>query len=881
MQCFKLIVRYILLGSISFLASCGDGGGGGGGIVAELDPFLPGGKFTLSGKIVVPAVATVDSDTNDLNAPFASNDTPNEASTIGNPITLGGYVNVAGTGEPGRSQVAGDRDDYYRVELLAGQVVTLLVSDFQTADADLYLYDSSGQNIVDFSVGVDQIESLTVAADGVYFVNPYAFSGASNYVLVIGNIQITSVGGGLRLSDDFVSGQAVVRYDTSLSQRQALSGQNQSFSSIASRSGFRISAGAPDREMLLELDAAVLPLAAKTSQPTPADTKVQSFRNAEDRAKWETLMAIKALRKDSFIKYAEPNYILKASAIPNDEFYVLQWHYPLINLPAAWDLETGNANVIVAVIDTGVLLNHPDLQGQLVAGYDFISGAISGDGDGIDANPDDPGDGGGSQPSSFHGTHVAGTIAAATNNSRGIAGIAWGAKIMPLRVLGIGGGTSYDIRQAVLFAAGLANDSGGVPAQRADIINLSLGGGSFSQLDQDVYTAARNAGVIIVAAAGNEETAMLSYPASYSGVISVSAVDPEHQLAYYSNFGTTIDIAAPGGDARSDRDGDGYPDGVLSTSGDDSSGSISFNYIFQQGTSMAAPHVAGVIALMKSANSNITPDIIDQQLIAGNLTDDIGTPGRDNSFGYGLLNAQKAVTAALTLGGSPPPDNPMLGVTPMSLNFDTVTTVIEITTQNTSSGNLQLTSISANQPWITVTPVSIDGNSLGTYRVTVDRSSLADGIYSGEITAQSSVNTVNIPVFVSVNTTGASGDVGYIYVLLIDTDTGTSIDEISPPAVSGTYSFTFSNVPAGTYEILAGTDSDNDFFICDPGEACGIYPSIDQPIQLDVSADESNLDFPIGYIVALPSLNRNGNEGIEPDRDISRRAIKPSNAIAR
>ena len=283
---------------------------------------------------------------------------------------------------------------------------------------------------------------------------------------------------------------------------------------------------------------------------------------------------------------------------------------------------------------------------------------------------------------------------------------------------------------------------------------------------------------------------------------------------------------------------------------------------------------------MKSANSNITPDIVDQQLIAGNLTDDIGSPGRDNSFGYGLLNAQKAVTAALNLGGSPPPDNPMLGVTPVSLNFETVTTAIEITAQNTSSGNLQLTSISANQPWIAVTPVSIDSSNLGTYRVTVDRSSLADGIYSGEITAQSSVNTVNIPVFVSVSTTGANGDVGYIYVLLIDTDTGNSIDEISPPAVSGTYSFTFSNVPAGTYEILAGTDFNNDFFICDPGEACGAYPTIDQPTQFNVSADESNLDFPIGYIVALPSLSANDNEGSVSEHGISRQAIKPSNAIA-
>jgi len=872
---FFLPIRHIILiGSIAFLASCG--GGGGGGASADPVPSPPGGKFTLSGKIVAPAVVAVDSDTNDVNAPYESNDTPNEASTIANPITLGGYVNVAGTGEPGRSQVAGDRDDYYRVKLLAGQVITMLVSDFQTSDLDLYLYDSN-QQFVDASLGVSEVESLRVAVDGVYFVNPYASSGASNYVLVIGDTEIASAGGSLRLSNDFVPGQAIVRYDMNIALAQS-----RSVDSMALNNGFYIRAGAPDRQLLLELDPAALPLAAKAYQQAPADTKVQSFRNAEDRAKWETLMAIKALRKDPAVVYAEPNYILKASVIPNDEFYALQWHYPLINLPAAWDLEIGNASIIVAVIDTGVLLNHPDLQGQLVAGYDFIRGTNSGDGDGIDSNPDDPGDGGGGLPSSFHGTHVSGTIAAATNNNdRGVAGVAPGARIMPLRTLGTGGGTSYDIRQAVLYAAGLANDSGGVPAQRADIINLSLGGGPHSQLDQEVYTAARNAGVIIVAAAGNSSTSQPSYPAAYTGVISVSAVDLERRLAPYSNFGTAIDIAAPGGDTSSDKNADGLPDGVLSTLADDSAGPISFIYGFYQGTSMAAPHVAGVIALMKSANSNITPDIVDQQLIAGNLTDDIGTPGRDNSFGYGLLNAQKAVTAAFTLGGAPPPDNPMLGVTPMSLNFDAVTTAIEITAQNTSSGTLQLTSISANQPWITVTQVSIDGSNLGTYRVAIDRSNLADGIYSGQITAQSSVNTVNISVIVSVSTTGASSDVGYIYVLLIDSDTGTLIDEISPPAANGTYSFTFSNVPAGTYEIIAGSDFDNDFFICDSGEACGIYLTIDQPTQLDVSVDESNLDFPINYIVELPSLNASGNEGSKPEPGISRRAIQSSNAIAR
>ncbi len=808
------------------------------------------GIFNISGIISAPVIVAVDSDTNDSLAPHSSNDTPALAQTIANPITLGGYVNLPGTGEPGRSQASGDIDDYYRVNLLADQTITMLVSDFQTNDADLNLFNGAGQ-FVAASLETGQVESIVVPADGEYLVNARAFSGASNYVLVIGNTGITGVGS-LRTAYEFIPGQAIVRYDESLAQHQGLVAE-----SIASRQESRIRAGVSGRQMLLELNMQNnLPVKPNQAGATGQAEGI-SFRSDRDRAKWETLMAIKAMRKDPLVVYAEPNYIVEPTAIPNDTAFVAQWHYPLINLPGAWDLTTGDPGVIVAVIDTGVLLNHPDLQGQLVAGYDFISlSSISGDGDGIDPNPDDPGDG---PPSSFHGTHVSGTIAAASNNAVGVAGVAWNARIMPLRVLGAGGGTAYDVGQAVLYAAGLPNDSGTVPAQPADIINLSLGGGPFSQNSQDIYTAARQAGVIIVAAAGNDASSQLSYPASYDGVISVSAVDTERRLAPYSSFGNAIDVAAPGGNTRVDLNGDGFPDGVLSTGGDDSSGSTVFIYRFFNGTSMASPHVAGVIALMKSVNGNLTPAIIDQQLALGTLTDDIGVAGRDNSFGYGLINAQKAVTTALNLIGAPPPDNPILGVTPASLNFNTVTTNIEITAQNISTGNLQLNSITSGDTWITIVPGNIDANSLGTYLVTVNRTGLADGIYSGRITAQSTAGMIDISVIMSVGNTSIGGDVGFVYLLLIDADTGDVVDQLTPAASNGVYAYNFSNVVAGSYGLIAGTDADNDLSICDAGEACGAYLAIDQPIQFDVNGDLSDLNFPIGYIVALPAAAATGD----------------------
>ncbi len=233
------------------------------------------------------------------------------------------------------------------------------------------------------------------------------------------------------------------------------------------------------------------------------------------------------------------------------------------------------------MIDTGVVLRHPDLQGQLVAGYDFIrdrGNAV--DGDGIDRDPDDPGDR--SNPdgsSSFHGTHVAGTVAAATGNSLGVAGVAFGAKVMPLRAVGRFGGSIYDIEQAVRFAAGLPNDSGTVPPRRADVINLSLGSTYADAEDQAVFEAARTAGVVVVAAAGNSADSERFYPAAYPGVLAVSAVDINKNLAPYSSFGSWVSVAAPGGSTARDVNGDGKPDGVLSTVATDTEGVLVNDYV--------------------------------------------------------------------------------------------------------------------------------------------------------------------------------------------------------------------------------------------------------------------------------------------------------------
>jgi serine protease len=558
-------------------------------------------------------------------------------------------------------------------------------------------------------------------------------------------------------------------------------------------------------------------------------------KSADAQSKYETLQVIKALRARSDVEHVDVNYVRQSMALPSgNEYYSELWSYGLIGMDSVWTGTsiTGSGS-IVAVIDTGNRLTHPDMIGQFVSGYDFISDATRArDGDGIDADPSDPGDNPGS--SSFHGTHVAGTIAA-VNNSIGIVGIAYGAKIMPLRALGQGGGTDVDIMQAMLFAAGLSNDSCTVPAQKADVINMSLGGPGSSSTFQTVVTDVRNAGVIIIAAAGNENTSTPSYPASYDGVVSVSAVAQDETRAYYSNYGSAVDVAAPGGDGSKDTM-------IYSTIASDSTGSIVDGYTYYQGTSMATPHVAAVAALMKEANPSMTPADFDAYLSSGDITDDLGTAGRDDIYGYGLINAAKAVSVA----GTPIPAYFLVDPTSLvyvsSVSSKTITVSNGGTEAFTAAATTSI-SYTSGSGWLSITPTSVDGTNLGSYQLDVDRTGLANGEYQATVTFSAPGSSPAISDYV-LNVTLRVGldigvDAGYQYIIIEDADTGTRVGSMEAVPVNGQYQYTFTGVPAGNYYLYAGTDMDNSFYFCDTGEACGTYSST--PIA--VSGDMSGLDF--------------------------------------
>ncbi|AWH16562.1 peptidase S8 [Stenotrophomonas sp. ZAC14D2_NAIMI4_7] len=374
---------------------------------------------------------------------------------------------------------------------------------------------------------------------------------------------------------------------------------------------------------------------------------------ALDQAESELLM--RKLAADPNVEYVEVDQIMRPTLVPNDARLSEQWGFGTsnasINVRPAWDKATGTG-VVVAVIDTGIT-SHPDLNANILPGYDFISdAAMARDGGGRDSNPNDEGDwyaanecGAGypASNSSWHGTHVAGTIAAVTNNSTGVAGTAFNAKVVPVRVLGKCGGYTSDIADAIVWASG--GTVSGVPANAnpAEVINMSLGGsGSCSTTYQNAINGAVGRGTTVVVAAGNSNTNVSSaVPANCPNVIAVAATTSAGARASFSNYGTGIDVSAPGAN-------------ILSTLNTGTTVPASASYASYNGTSMAAPHVAGVVALMQSvAPSPLSPAQVESILKSTARA----LPGAcSGGCGAGIVNADAAVTAAINGGGGTTPE---------------------------------------------------------------------------------------------------------------------------------------------------------------------------------------------------------------------------------
>jgi serine protease len=633
---------------------------------------------------------------------------------------------------------------------------------------------------------------------------------------------------------EYVQGEAII----SLTDQPSVTGAPRAFATQA-MSQARISR---------ELAPGILVV----KQPALAG-KASAHRSAD------TMAWINTLRRDPRVKWASPNYKVHALNTPvNEPLYsasVLgqQWHYSLINGPVAWQLAPdGGRDVKIAVFDTGLFYNeetgtwHDDLSGNVNGGYDFVDG---------DNDPADPGNAVGG--SVFHGTHVAGTVAALVNGKGG-AGVAFNSTLVPVRVLGEGGsGNLADLIAAMKWVVGV--ESGTV---RADVVNLSLGGlpcndpavssAGFGSLQSFITIGAKNRNMLFVAAAGNSATSDPSCPARLDNVFSVSATDGAGKLASYSNYGPTIDLAAPGGDASRGSSGNGQGDLVSSTSAAVVDGKIREVYLGLQGTSMAAPHVSGVLALMKAARPSLNYDQVRGYLNSGELTaPPCSLPCvRTNDLGFGLLDGGKAMQAVLS-GGAPE----LITASPAVASLAAEATQVDtrtITVSPLGDHGATIEQVSTSASWFSATPdaalpSSIEAQGSMAIKLALNAGDISPGIsYRGtlDITYSSDTETsavLTVPVIGQQITDRQARDAGRHFILLVDPNlnpednTYDTVAQTMAIAENGQYRFAFvpddgvepkylDEVPPGHYILVAGTDLDNDGLICHAGEACAEYP---------------------------------------------------------
>ena len=809
-------------------------------------------RGAVQGTISIEPGTAVDQTVNNPDAgDDRTNDALSEAQVLSTPATVGGYADEVT-----------DPADYYTAELVENQQIRLRISDFASddehpVDLDLFLLNGDGDIIAESAEPDARVEEIVVPSDedvDQYVIKVSAVHRGSNYILTLGQgvttAGTTSSAYAQGRPSDFVPGDIIVHFKDDMLQSQGID-VNTMADTRSRQLALEHRGGGRGVGTLMHF-----PDEAARDQAMRAMGEGESMRAAErasaelptaTRRHLDTIAMAKALRRQDDIRDTELNAIFRSQSTPEDEFLELQWNVPLIDMSEAWSQTMGDDQVLVAVIDTEIYAAHPDLEGKLTDGADFSPDC--------DVDSSSIPDG-----TRFHGTHVAGIVGAATDNERGVAGIGWRTRIMPVTALCDDGfGTTMSVRESVRYAAGLDDDTG----PRADVINLSLGGGAKSDTDAALYRDAAEAGVIVVAAAGNDGEPRKIYPAAYDHVLSVGAVGADTTRAPYSNFGESLDLVAPGGNMNQDLTGDGHPDGILSTSATtESDGEISPNYVFSQGTSMATPHVAGVLALMRSIDPELGFDQVLAWIEAENspMTEPLGEAGtgeHDEEYGYGLINAADAVRLAGNIA------EPSLRASPRSLAFDIATGSsetgeFELATLNDDDETLEVTGVTGDRDWISVKPGSgSNDRGLGTYEVTVDTTGLDEGSFVGTVHAETNTD-VTAKVSISLKVTGLEArgdeDAGLKYVQLRDASGYDLVQQTAINAEDGRYVYRFEDVAPGEYVVIAGTDNDNDGFICDAGEACGAYPTLDRIERFTVGAGETvRRDFTTGYRVGLES----------------------------
>lgn len=850
----------LLVGSGMLLTACGGGGGGGS------DGGSPGGgsgSARVSGTIEIIPGTRVDGDYADLWSPGAGWSVSRGSVSIPVPVVVGGYLSDGGGDYSAGLSYPQDIQDVYDVDL---------------AERDRYflqcfssLEGTTASPSVTLSLGVVDITDACGKGGEV----PSDLSGLS----------ITANGGGpFRYVLTLAVPGALSAFDVSwpeppLKVNEAIVTGSAAVANTLSASGLRASS-------VMSLERAIGPNTWQVRRaPGTQSFSVGSMRSGDPRA--QTIDWIRSMRED-FGMAVEPNYLFSlASLSPGDNLYYRNdnedglpnnWNLVDINMEAAWGLTNGSwgQDVGVAVMDTGMFSStlgsygnwHEDLAANVAPDtgdtLDFVSAEYDVDQNpGRDGNPATPPTPDNPERTSFHGTHVAGIIAA-EDNTIGTLGIAHQATIFPYRVLGVdpvdgtdGTGGLADLIAAINAASQNAE---------IDAVNLSLGGLPQSDALQSATDRAYDAGQLVVAAGGNSGDGSAVYPAANRRVLGVGATDRDNTLSGFSNYGQSVDLLAPGGNLG---------DGIVNAYGNYSNGNLESSYAYLAGTSMAAPHVTGVFALMKDKEPTLSPDQFRARLIAGYLTD--ASRFDDYAlFGAGLLDAQAALT-------DPPSQFPtVVSAWPRVLEINRTGSetevLLEVLKEDLASAPLvngtptiptpfEITDGSGN-------PIELsDGDNIPErLHIRVNTAELDDGRdVSGEIVIRYStegpVRDLTIPLYVQAVDQPEDRNAGRHYVLLLNADNPDSSRsrQVAATLSGGQYSFSLDGVTPGDYILVAGSDLDGNGFICENGEACAEYPAIGARQEIPIrDGDALRLDLTTGYrrpSIAEMGLPRYGFEG--------------------
>lgn len=855
--------HHIALIVFSLLTGCG----GSSEEKAELK------RFDVSGTILVGQNLSIDTDINDPSSEFIRNNSFNtgEKQLIDNAVILAGFVTDRDTQQASSNfETSDDKRDIFYTFLQDGQRVQIedvSLASNNTTESTIQLClhdDSTNPNLIDeryCNNNVEDLKSKTALSSDFHHITVRSKSVNNKYVLSIVPPTITPAQDTSTTTESRSQQQS--RPSTLVDNPQWESIRNEhviiQFYESVSKDGTEYIKNRPYLIPVYQFEDFI-------------NLNMQWSVSTDQQNESENLLVriCDILEKHKNIQFASVNHLHYPSSIPNDPLFRSQEGLGVINLERAWEIETGvhqdeNLKTTVAVIDSGIYSEHEDLKNKLINGFDFISSddnAVDND-PGIDINPEDNGIVATGEIK-YHGTHIAGIIAAETDNGTGISGVSWGTKIMPLRVIGQQGAFSYDLMQAVRYAAGLPNDSdreefsSHVFEGPVDIINLSLGSQKFSRQELDTFQQVADEGILLVAAAGNSSENTVDFPAAYAPVLAVSAIKNDSLFSSYSNHGTEVDIAAPGGTLRGSKEG-----GILSsyTDGDTS------DYEYLQGTSMATAHVSGLLALMKtyakSNNDNLDITKFRNMLERGQITHDAGVTGKDDKYGYGILDAYKSLSNLATNNAQQSNDFPILQADKDHLIFD-------ISINSLVNVNLDLINDFQDDYDITYNLFPTYLHDYLTLDIPENCTANIEKSSNCTISVNFSNSDNNLPKFNHYSLLQIHATPGIPIEIPITLKNNKSIDNRIKTAIyghiidpsnnkliaetvinPGSSNFNFKSIPQGTYEIRFSSDIDFDSDFCSLGELCSRPFLTDSNIKITVDSDISDMQVPMSFVTNL------------------------------